>query len=393
MNIRSITIFLPLVSHIASMSEFARESRAAFESAGFPVQTVRIATPPFPSMGGRPLHAVDLAREVDAAIRDVGIDYASLGPGTGAWIDVIPDMLATTERVFASSIIAKRQGGVDFEAVRQTAKVVKQVSTISPDGFGNLRMGALCSVPPGVPFFPAAYHDGVWSAFAIATEAADLAVSAFESSNTLEEARKNLIGSIESQSGHMVSIARPLALSHDIKFAGIDFSLAPFPQEMRSIGRAIELLSGACIGSPGTLAAAAFITDAIENAVFPRCGFCGLMLPVLEDAVLARRAAEGVLTLGDLLQYSAVCGTGLDTIPLPGDIHEETLASILLDVASLALRTGKPLTARLMPLPGKAAGDAVKFDFPYFANTRVMKVPEAKWKTPKGLFATSLRKG
>ncbi len=98
------------------------------------------------------------------------------------------------------------------------------------------------------------------------------------------------------------------------------------------------------------------------------------MLPVLEDATLARRAAAGELALRDLLLYSAVCGVGLDTIPLPGDVSEATLAGILLDVAALSARLRKPLVARLMPLPGLRAGDPTAFDFEYFAPGRVMPV-------------------
>ncbi len=93
---------------------------------------------------------------------------------------------------------------------------------------------------------------------------------------------------------------------------------------------------------------------------------------MLEDAVLARRAAEGSLTLKDLLLYSAVCGTGLDTIPLPGDASPSQIGALLLDVAALSARLGKPLTARLLPIPGKKAGDPTMFSFDYFANSRVM---------------------
>ncbi|MGB4868734.1 MAG: DUF711 family protein, partial [Candidatus Promineifilaceae bacterium] len=113
------------------------------------------------------------------------------------------------------------------------------------------------------------------------------------------------------------------------------------------------------------------------RARFPRCGFSGLMLPVLEDSILAQRAGDGLITVQDLLSYAAVCGVGLDTVPLPGDINAASLAGILLDVAMLATRLGKPLTARLMPLPGLAAGDAVQLDFPYFAPSRVMAVSGA----------------
>jgi uncharacterized protein (UPF0210 family) len=124
------------------------------------------------------------------------------------------------------------------------------------------------------------------------------------------------------------------------------------------------------------LFAAAFITEAIDRARFPRAGFSGLMLPVLEDVTLARRAADGALSLNDLLLYSAVCGVGLDTVPLPGDVSEATLAGILLDTAALSARLRKPLVARLMPLPGLAAGDPTSFDFEYFAPSRVMAAPE-----------------
>jgi uncharacterized protein (UPF0210 family) len=116
--------------------------------------------------------------------------------------------------------------------------------------------------------------------------------------------------------------------------------------------------------------------NAIEAADFPRCGFSGLMLPVLEDTTIGRRAAEGVLSVNDLLLYSAVCGTGLDCVPLPGDVAPEVLTALLLDTAALALRLNKPLTARLMPLPGKVVGDLVTFpNFEYFVPSRVMMPP------------------
>ncbi len=155
-------------------------------------------------------------------------------------------------------------------------------------------------------------------------------------------------------------------------FGGIDFSLAPYPQAAHSIGTAIEGLGVPSIGEPGSLAAIAILAEALDQAQFKRTGFNGIMLPVMEDTVLAKRALEGRLAISDLLLYSAVCGTGLDTIPLPGEVSEEQLYGILLDLAALAQRLGKPLTARLMPIPGKKGGDATEFDFEYFANSRVM---------------------
>jgi len=154
----------------------------------------------------------------------------------------------------------------------------------------------------------------------------------------------------------------------------LDFTLAPFPTESKSIGTALERLGVPAVGLQGSLAASTFITDTMDRANFKRCGFNGLMLPVLEDSILALRAGEGSLGINDLLLYSTVCGTGLDVVPLAGDTTTDQLYAVLLDLSSLALRLNKPLTARLMPIPGKKEGDATDFKFEYFANSRVMSL-------------------
>jgi uncharacterized protein (UPF0210 family) len=106
------------------------------------------------------------------------------------------------------------------------------------------------------------------------------------------------------------------------------------------------------------------------------------MQPILEDSILARRAAEGTLTIKDALLYSAVCGTGLDTIPLPGDTTSGDIVPLLLDLCALALRLDKPLTARLMPIPGKKAGDETNFDFAFFAPSKIMDLESGPLNGP-----------
>jgi len=160
------------------------------------------------------------------------------------------------------------------------------------------------------------------------------------------------------------------------------FFTRALPSKELSIGTAFEKLGVPKIGLHGSLAAAAILTESIDRADFPRTGFSGLMMPVLEDATLAQRAEEGTLTVKDLLLYSAVCGTGLDTVPLPGDTTNEQITAILLDLSALALRLDKPLTARLMPVPGKKAGDLTSFDFGFFANSKVMAVEAAPLSFP-----------
>jgi uncharacterized protein (UPF0210 family) len=198
-------------------------------------------------------------------------------------------------------------------------------------------------------------------------------VTACAEASSLNDARTRLIRSVEDHAQRLTRAIRKPGALRSFRFAGLDFTLAPFPEAARSIGAALERLTGQPVGDHGTLAAAAFLADSLDRAKIQHVGFAGLFFPVLEDAVLAARAAEGRLSIHDLLLYSAVCGSGLDTVPLPGDTSTETLAAILADVGALALRLNKPLTARLMPIPGKQAGDEVRFDhFPFFAPSRVL---------------------
>ena len=178
--------------------------------------------------------------------------------------------------------------------------------------------------------------------------------------------------------GQVISRIANSLISNSLSFGGIDFSLAPFPDDAHSLGNAVEKIGVPKIGRHGSLAAAAILAEAIDRADFPHTGFSGFMQPVLEDSVLAKRAAEGMLTIKDALLYSAVCGTGLDCVPLPGITTAEQIAPLLLDLCALALRLDKPLTARLMPIPGKTAGDATSFDFGFFANSKVMRLESEK---------------
>src|SRR5437763_17148226 len=142
-------------------------------------------------------------------------------------------------------------------------------------------------------------------------------------------------------------------------FMGLDPSPAPLADV--SIGAAIESYTGAKFGSSGTMAAARIITDAVKAVPVKQTGYSGLMLPIMEDKLLAQRWAEGTYNIDSVLAYSAVCGTGLDTVPLPGDISQEQLERIFGDVAALATKWNKLLSARLQPVPGKKAGEQPAF--------------------------------
>jgi len=390
MRIRSITYFCspgyPLdEKKIQAAGKFLAEAKTAFEAVGYEVQTTRLATVPFMQMIGADKlgETPRFAQAVDKCIHSAGIAYASLGPAqpeiAGSY-SVIPEAVAATQNVFFSGVTADARFGVSLSAVQACAEIITRCATLTRDGFANLRFAALANVKPGSPFFPAAYREGSELAFAVATEAADVAVQVFSEAKSVTEGQWAMAAALEGHAKKLTAVGDELSRKYSIIFGGIDFSLAPFPDAARSIGTAMERLGVLKVGQHGSLAAAAILTEAVERARYPRTGFSGLMLPVLEDAVLAQRAAEGALTVKDLLLYAAVCGTGLDTVPLPGDTSPGQIAAVLLDLSALALRLDKPLTARLMPIPGKQAGDPTDFKFDYFANSRVMALDAEELK-------------
>jgi len=381
MKIRSITYFLnpgwPLDENkFKSAGRFLAEAKSAFETGGYEVQTTRLATVPFPKLLEDKIEETPrLAKAIESLMPSIGVEYVSLGPAfpnaPGSY-EIIPEAIAQTENIFFSGVMADIHNGISLEAVRACAQVIVKCAPLTPDGFANLRFAALANVLPGAPFFPAAYQQGDRPAFAIATEAADLAVETFKDAKSIHEGRETLVKAIETHGSALASIAKNLQFRFGAQFGGIDFSLAPFPTDEQSLGGAVEAMGVPKIGLHGSLAAASILTEAVDRADFPHTGFSGFMQPVLEDSVLAKRAAEGTLTIKDLLLYSTVCGTGLDTVSLPGDVTADQIAALLLDLSALALRLDKPLTARLMPIPGKRAGDPTGFDFAFFANSKVM---------------------
>lgn len=382
MRIRSITIFLHPRWPISELGlqkagVFAQHAQKVLQDAGYEVQTVRLATPAWHTW----LVPDDYAQMVTTLgflAHAEGFEYISLGPATTDRLETytaIPELLPKSSNAFFSGHLTTPDGKISLPAVSACAEVIHRSAPLEKNGFANLRFAALANVPPWAPFFPAAYHVGKAPAFALALEAADLAVDAFGSATSLADARGKLTDAIQKHATVLEEKCTQLAGMFQFEFKGLDFTLAPFPEKAVSIGAALESLGLPAFGLSGSLAASAFLTDSIDRVSFTRTGFNGLMLPLLEDNTLAQRGADGSLTLTDLLLYSAVCGTGLDTLPLPGDTSVEQIQAILLDLAALALRLNKPLTARLMPIPGKQAGDTTGFNFEFFANSKVLDVP------------------
>lgn len=351
---------------VAKAAAALRRAERACRDDGREVQTLRLSTRPvFQDMTPTAAYA----RDLQAMLDDAGIVYCSLGPVTEG-VEIVPELLIGND---ALSCTVRLDGNT--AAARPAAEAMLRLAAETEEGFGNFRFAALACVPPGGPFFPAAYHDGPAN-LTVGLQGASIALrAARETAATETAASGGLTALTERAAAALTEEATPVvrlvnrtAGELGVRFGGID--LSPAPDGHDSIGAAFEAVNGV-FGGPGTLAVAAALTAALRGTTLPTCGYNGLMLPVMEDVVLARRWSEGRIGLHDLLAYSSVCGTGLDTVPLPGDSDPRDIERLLLDVTALAVRLGKPLSARLFPVPGTSTGDRTSFTSEYLTNTTV----------------------
>ena len=375
-KVRAITAFVRIdaahyEAQVGEAVEFLNAAREEYKAAGFEVEGIRVVAQPLAGYTKGMTHGDALA-----LLRKYGELAARLGfsPNLGAveggdrdTVDLAIDAFAST-KINGSMVVADEKG-IRWEAIREAARLVKAVAARSPNGGGNLNFATTAMVKPYGPFYPGAWHDGPGKTFAVGLESAGVVAEVFAQYHEPGAAEAKLASAL---TGHLMraeAAAVRIARATQWTYAGIDPTPAPLGEV--SIGRAIENFLGAPFGSGGTMTAAGIITRAVQSTPVKQVGYAGLMVPVLEDNVLARRWEEGTYNMDSLLAYSAVCAGGLDTIPLPGDISEERLARILGDVASLAWKWRKPLAARLLPAPGKKAGERTAFDDARMANTIV----------------------
>jgi uncharacterized protein (UPF0210 family) len=377
--IRALTLGVaephPLPARVVEdMAGKLRRTRDAFEQAGYEVQTVRLSTRPVlvDLAGWAPKDIANYGGELQDALEGAEVPFCSLGPAprdaSPEQVNSLTDLIADHDGLNGSVMVATADEGLDMGAARAAAEVMQRLAAKTKEGFGNFRFAALACVAPGIPFFPAAYHAGPAN-LSLALQGAGIVAEALEGGAELVEVTGRTRGALLRHAGPVVELAEQQAAALGLGFAGID--LSPAPDVNDSIAAAIELAGHGFLGDPGTLALVAALTAALKSTGLPTCGFCGLMLPVMEDAVLARRWAEGRLGVDQLLAYSAICGTGLDTVPLPGDCSVDDLTKVISDMASLAVRLRKPLSARLLPVPGKLAGERTSFSSPYFTDTLI----------------------
>jgi hypothetical protein len=384
-KVRAITAFVRLdhdhyQQQIDDVLAVLGKAKAEFASSGYEVETVRITTQPLAELvAGMPEDkALAYLREID----DLSVKkqfIPNVGPGMihdsddPATMHLLEQALSTLPNIEASTIIADASG-IHWKTIHRTAELVRYVSEHSSRSQGTFNFTATAMLKPLSPFFPGSYHIGAGHQFAIGFEGANVVRDVFtQDKGNAEAATADLTTALTKHAAVADAVGRKVAAETGWEYVGVDPTPAPLGDV--SIGAAIEAFTGAKFGSSGTLTAARIITAAVKAVPQKQIGYSGLMVPVMEDKLLAQRWAEATYNIDSLLAYSSVCGTGLDTIPLPGDISLKQMEWIYADVASLATKWNKPLSARLQPIPGKKAGDRTAFEDPYLFNTTLHPLP------------------
>ncbi len=382
-KVRAITAFVRIDrehyrAQVADALKMLRAAKADFEHAGYEVQSIRITTQPFPEYvkGLPPDEALAFLKQYDALAAQEGFDTA-IGPAMlddgddPAMAQLLAAALSAT-RVIEGSVTVAGGDGVHWRAVRAAADLMKYVEEHSPHSQGNFNFTAAALVPQDTPFYPGSFHLGPGHQFAIGLQSANVVAEVFATHHDPGTAAAALASALGRDARALEAVAKQVEQASGWTYMGIDLSTAPLKDV--SMGRAFENFLGAKIGTSGTITAAATITAALKLIPVRHAGYSGLMLPILEDSVLAERWSQGALDLDSLLAYSAVCGTGLDVVPLPGDISGDRLARIIGDMASLAVKWHKPLSARLLPVAGKGPGQRTEFDDPFLVNAVIQPV-------------------
>ena len=376
-TIRTITAFVRVDRgqyqiQFSEAVKFLKIAQTTFESRDFTVQTLRIATQPFPeyTQGLSRAETLQFFKNLDAIAQD-GHFILSIGPAClagndcDAQADLLAEILKNSKSIYGSVYVTNDQG-VNWPVVKAAARVTKALSDGTLHSEGAFHFAAIANVPQATPFFPAAYLTGLGHQFAVGLESANEVAAAFRDASDYSDARRKLTDALFRLSSNVEDVALRVDRERGWTYLGLD--LSPAPSKNASIGAAIETLSKQPFGSAGTMSAVAVITAAIKDIGLRKTGYSGLMLPVMEDPILAERWNAGLVSMDALLSYSAVCGTGLDTIPLPGGATVDQLARIIGDVATLSAKWNKPLSARLLPASGKMAGQQTEFTDPSLIN-------------------------
>ncbi|APW62428.1 PFL family protein [Paludisphaera borealis] len=373
-----------LIHYAGRLAAVCREVESRY---GIPIVNRRIAVSPIGRIaaGQKAEGLLAVARTLDAVAAEVEVDL--VGGFTAlvqkGWSDSdrrliasLPEVLSTTSRVCSSVNVGTTAAGINMDAIAALGHVLKDTAerTRDHDGFGCAKLVIFANAPNDNPFMAGAFHgsgetDCVINIGVSGPGVVKAAVEDLVAHSATKPTLGDIAEEIKSTAFRVTRvgelIGREVAARLGVAFGIVDLSLAPTPQVGDSVGEILQAMGVARLGGPGSTAALALLNDAVKKggsfASSSVGGLSGAFVAVSEDQALARAVEAGDLTLAKLEAMTAVCSVGLDMIAVPGDTDAETLSALIADEVAIGVINHKTTAVRVIPVPGKAAGERAVF--------------------------------
>lgn len=349
---------------------------------GVPIINKRIAVTPI-SLVAEASDETDFtpwAQTLDEVANELGVDFVGgfsalvqkgMTSGDLRLIESIPHALAVTGRVCASINLGTTKNGINMDAVKKMGSIIKASAeaTRDRDGLGCAKLVVFCNAPEDNPFMAGAFHgvgegEAVLSVGVSGPGVIKAACEQYRGAplDVLADGIKKTAFKI-TRMGQLVG--QEAARRLGVPFGILDLSLAPTPAVGDSVARILEEMGLESAGAPGTTAALAMLTDMVKKGGVMAStnvgGLSGAFIPVSEDEGMVAAVRSGSINLEKLEAMTCVCSVGLDMIAIPGDTTAETISGIIADEMAIGMVNNKTTAVRLIPVPGKGAGEWAEF--------------------------------
>jgi uncharacterized protein (UPF0210 family) len=353
---------------------------------GIPIVNKRLAISPVTWLleGQNEAAFLQVAKQLDKSVKAVGVDLLGgftalvqkgMTNGERVYFNVLPEVLAGTERICASVNAASSRSGINVDAILLVSQAIKRAAelTAGSDGFAAAKLVVFSNIPEDNPFMAGGFLGPGEPEAVINIGVSGPGVIKRRLQQMLQMYPNADLGQIAEhikETAFRITrvgelIGREVAGRLNVDFGIVDLSLAPTPRIGDSVGEILQVMGIDRIGSAGTTAAIALLTDAVKKGgLFASSsvgGLSGAFVPVAEDAALAHAVANKTLSIEKLEAITSICSVGLDMVPIPGDTTVETLASLISDELAIGVINGKTTAARIIPVPGKKAGEMARW--------------------------------
>ena len=397
LDIRTITMGISLLPCIAGSADetakrvydrvcsqaenLVKVAESLSKEYGIPIVNKRVSVTPA-SIVCAPFAAqsAKVGKALDKAASALGIDFlggysALVHKGMAdyekTFIETIPEVLATTEKLCSSINIGSSKSGINMDAVRLMGEIVKKTAELTKDrdGFGCAKPVVSCNAAEDNPFMAGAFH-GVGESGTVVNVGVSGPGVVQHAIESIPDADLTELAEMIKRTAFKITragqlVAREAAKRLGAEFGIVDLSLAPTPARGDSVAQILEEMGLESVGTHGTTACLAMLNDAVKKGGVMASsrvgGLSGAFIPVSEDIGMIEAAERGGLNIDKLEAMTAVCSVGLDMIAVPGDTPASTISAIIADEAAIGMINNKTTAVRIIPAPGKDVGDCVNF--------------------------------